>query len=367
MSQETLPAVLMRGGTSKGVFLHTRDLPPPGPERDAVVLDIMGSPDPMQLDGLGGTYSSTSKVIVVEPGSGGDDVTYWFAQVGVDRPVVDWSGNCGNLTSAVGPFAVDEGMVAAVEPVTTLRLRNGNTGVAVSAEVQVREGRARYDGEHMVPGVPRPGAPVATRYLDPGGAVFGTVLPTGGPTVTVPGPTGDAVEVSIVDVAHPTAFVHAKALGIAIADASPPVLNGDQDLLDRLELFRGACAVALGRVSDARDAAARSAIVPRLAVVDAPVGDDHDIMAVGVSMGKVHHALPMTAALCLGAAVRLPGTVPDALARGGTDETVRIRHPKGVVELLADVTPEGEVRSVGAVRTARRLMAGTVYLHGEAQ
>ncbi|MQA01968.1 MAG: 3-methylitaconate isomerase [Streptosporangiales bacterium] len=363
MNPPGLPAVLMRGGTSKGVFVHTRDVPPAGPERDAVVLAVMGSPDPMQIDGLGGTYSSTSKLVVVEPGVDGDDVTYWFAQVGVDRPVVDWSGNCGNLTSAVGPFAIDEGLVEAVEPVTTVRLRNGNTGVAITAEVQVRDGRARYDGEHVVPGVPRPGAPVVTRYLDPGGSVFGTALPTGGPTAVVPGPHGD-VEVSVVDVAHPMAFVPAKALGVTVADASPPELNRDPELLRRLEWMRGACAVALGRVDDPQDAAERSAIVPRLVLLGEPVDDGHDIAAVGVSMGAVHHALPMTAALCLGAAVRLPGTVAAGTARPVADETVRIRHPKGVVDVLADVASDSTVRSVGAVRTARRLMSGTVHLPG---
>jgi len=354
----------MRGGTSKGVFVHARDVPPPGPERDAVVLDIMGSPDPMQIDGLGGTYSSTSKLVVVEPGEGDDDVRYWFAQVGVDQPVVDWSGNCGNLTTAVGPFAVDEGLVDATEPVTTVTLRNGNTGVAIQAEVPVEGGRARVDGDHAVPGVPKPGAPVVTRYLDPAGSVFDTHLPSGSPTTPVPGPDGD-VEVSIVDVAHPTAYAHAKALGVDVANARPPGLNGDLDLLDRLERVRAACAVALGRVTDPADAAERSAIVPRLILIDEPYDTDHDIAAVGVSMGKIHHALQMTAALCLGAAVRLPGTVPARVARHDGGETVRVRHPKGVVDVLADVDTAAArpVRSVGVVRTARRLMSGSIYLH----
>ncbi|XVQ07040.1 PrpF domain-containing protein [Spirillospora sp. CA-255316] len=356
---EPVPAVLMRGGTSKGLFLHARDLPPPGPARDALVLDLMGSPDPMQIDGLGGTHSSTSKVVVVEPGGDGDDVRYWFAQVGVDEPIVDWSGNCGNLTSAVGPFAIDEGLVEAVEPVTRVRLRNGNTGVRILAEVPVRDGRARTDGTHRVPGIRRPGAPVVTRYVD-----LGPCFPPQAPAPAQPldGAEGP-VEVTILDVTHPYVFARAEDVRVDLGGARPAVLNQDGDLLARLERLRAEAAVVLGRAATPEEAARRSPIVPRIVLVGEPAGDDHDVAALGVSMGKVHHALPMTGALCLGAAVRLPGTVPAAVARGVTGEAVRIRHPRGVVEVLADVDAAAgrPVRSVGAVRTARRLMAGTVY------
>lgn len=354
---EPIAAVLMRGGTSKGLFLHARDLPPPGPARDALLLDLMGSPDPMQIDGLGGTHSSTSKVVVVEPGRDGDDVCYWFAQVGIDQPIVDWSGNCGNLTTAVGPFAVDEGLVEAVEPVTKVRLRNGNTGVRILAEVPVRDGRARADGTHRIPGIRRPGAPVVTRYLD-----LGPCFPSSAPAQVLDGADGP-VEVTILDVTHPYVFARAKDLRVDLGDARPAVLNQDGDLLARLERLRGKAAVALGRAASPDEASRHSPIVPRIALVGEPADDSHHIAALGVSMGKIHHALPMTAALCLGAAVRLPGTVPSGAARGGSGETVRIRHPRGVVEVLADVDPTAQppVRSVGAIRTARRLMAGSAY------
>ncbi|GAA2207348.1 2-methylaconitate cis-trans isomerase PrpF [Nonomuraea monospora] len=351
---EPIPAVLMRGGTSKGLFLHARDLPPPGPGRDALILDLMGSPDPMQIDGLGGTHSSTSKVIVVEPGRDGDDVCYWFAQVGIDQPIVDWSGNCGNLTTAVGPFAIDEGLVAAVEPVTRVRLRNGNTGVRVLAEVPVRDGRARADGEHHIPGVRRSGAPVVTRYLDPGRGEASSQVLDGSAGVT------------ILDVTHPYVFALARDLGVDLAAPRPAELNGDADLLVRVERLRGAAAVALGRATSPDRAAQESPIVPRIVLVGEPADDGHHVTALGVSMGKIHHTLPMTGALCLAAAVRLPGTVPSAVASGVTGEEVRIRHPQGVVEVLADVDPSGgsPVRSVGVTRTARRLMAGTVHPAG---
>ncbi|MEV0623643.1 PrpF domain-containing protein [Nonomuraea sp. NPDC050404] len=350
-----IPAVLMRGGTSKGLFLHARDLPPPGPARDALILDLMGSPDPMQIDGLGGTHSSTSKVIVVEPGRDGDDVCYWFAQVGIDQPIVDWSGNCGNLTTAVGPFAIDEGLVAAVEPVTRVHLRNGNTGVRILAEVPVRDGRSRTEGEHHIPGVRRPGAPVVTRYLDPGPG-----LPTGCPSQEL---GTQPVEVTILDITHPYVFARAEALGVDLARSSPGRLNEDAALLARLEQVRGEAAVAMGRAASPDTASRESPIVPRIMLVGEPADQGHHLRALGVSMGRIHHTLPMTGALCLAAAVRLPGTVPAAVAAGVTGEEVRIKHPKGVVGVLADVDPSGRppVRSVGVTRTARRLMSGMVH------
>jgi len=367
----------MRGGTSKGVFLHERDLPPAGTERDRLLLNVMGSPDPMQLDGLGGGVSSTSKVMVVarsaEPGV---DISYWFAQIGVDTAIVDWSGNCGNLTTAIGPFAIDEGLHPAAEPVTRLRLKNENTGVHVMATVPVQDGRARVDGDLRVPGVPHPGAPIVTSYLKPGGGVLGGTVPTGQlrDRVTL---GGDAIEVTILDVTHPCAFVRAGEMGLRLGEVSPASMNADPDTLRRLEDIRAACSVLLKAVPTAADAAGQAPAVPRLVIVDAdrfPAagGADReraDIRAIGLSMGKVHHALPMTAALCLAAAAAIPGTIPAQLAGSPTVSAagteVRVRHPKGVVALMADVTGSAgagpEVRSVGVVRTARRLMAGSVY------
>jgi 2-methylaconitate cis-trans-isomerase PrpF len=372
-SQQALPAVLMRGGTSKGVFLHARDVPPPGPACDALLLDLMGSPDPMQIDGLGGTYSSTSKVVIVAPGDGpGVDVRYWFAQVGVDRAVVDWSGNCGNLTTAVAPFAIDDGLIPAVEPETVVRLRNENTGARIVARVPVRDGRARVEGDLIVPGVPQPGAPISTEYLGPAGHVLGAALPTGSVVDRVPTPDG-ALDVSLLDVTHPYAFVRAADLELDLTRATPPALNGDELLLARLERLRAACAVYLGVAGDLATATQRSPAVPRLVIVQASDGAEAepepaaDLCALATSMGKVHHALPMTGALCAAAAALLPGTIPNLVRRGSRahDRTVRIRHPKGVVVMTADVdsTPlPAAIRSVGVVRTARRLMAGTAYV-----
>src|SRR5699024_3180799 len=174
----------MRGGTSKGVFFHSRDLPPAGPERDELLLRIMGSPDPLQIDGMGGTYSSTSKVVVVdEPNDG--ELTYWFGQVAINAPHIDWNGNCGNLTTAVGPFALEEGLVQGHDPVTRVTLHNENTGTKIEAEVPTSNGTFRVDGKHVVDGLPGAGSPVVTRYLDPAGKTTGSLLPTGDATTQV--------------------------------------------------------------------------------------------------------------------------------------------------------------------------------------
>lgn len=371
-TERQVPVVLMRGGTSKGVFVHARHLPPSGPDRDAVVLELLGSPDPMQIDGLGGTYSSTSKLVVVEPGEDGDDVRYWFAQVGVDTPVVDWSGNCGNLTTAVPGFAVDEGLVAPTEPVTRLRMRNGNTGVAIEAEVEVVGGRARVDGDQVVAGVPGMGSPVVTRYLEPGGGVLGAELPSGRPRDRLATAAG-TVEASLVDLTHPYAFVAAEALGLPLGAAVPAGLNADASLLERLEQVRGAAAVALGRAASWPEAASASPVVPRLVLLEAGGAGGADLRALAISMGAVHRALPMTAALCLAGATALAGTLPAELAgadSGGPHDVperrVRLAHPRGEVEVLVELEQPGSarrVRSVGVVRTARRLLGGIAHLH----
>ncbi|MFN0144990.1 MAG: PrpF domain-containing protein [Dehalococcoidia bacterium] len=367
----TVPATYMRGGTSKGVFLRGRDLPPPGPERDRIILDIMGSPDPLQIDGLGGTYSSTSKVVLVDPGDGDDDIRYEFAQVGVDTVEVDWAGNCGNLTTAVGVYAIEEGLVAAVEPVTSLLLRNVNTGVAIRAEVPVRNGHPLVQGDHAVAGVPGTGAPIATHYLDPGGGVCGRELPTGRAHDTVETADG-AFPVSIVDVTHPYAFVAAKDIGLALFEHSVAELNADQALVGRLNLLRDGCAGLIARSGWAGEP---SPTVPRLVLVGPaqapPPGlpeGEADFAALALSMGAIHRALPMTGALCAAAAARIPGTIPSAVARSGSGGAVRILHPRGVVSVLVDLyEPPGPrlVRSVGVVRTARVLMSGLVHLHPE--
>jgi 2-methylaconitate cis-trans-isomerase PrpF len=351
-----IPAVLMRGGTSKGIFLHAKDLPPPGRDRDDLLLRIMGSPDPMQIDGMGGTFSSTSKVVIIEP-RGDDGVTYWFAQISVDEPIVDWSGNCGNLTTAVGPFAIDEGLVRAVEPMSRLRLFNGNTGVTVEADVLVAGARAATTGDCAIPGVPGTGSPVVTRYLDPAGGVLGALLPTGAAANGVTTADG-TFPVSIVDATHPYAFVPAASLGLAEDTRSPAELNADPDFLALVERIRAACAVLVGSAPSAEAAASVAPATPRIVLIR-PGDSDADLAVTAFSMGKTHRALPMTGALCAAAAARTAGTTVADCASPGTD-TVRIRHPRGVSPVLVE-TDGPRIRSVAVVRTARRLMGSVVY------
>lgn len=356
-----LPVAIVRGGTSKGVFLHLDLLPADPAERDRLLLRLMGSPDPMQLDGLGGTHSSTSKVMAVGPAEAGSgaDVDYLFAQVAVDEPVVDLTGNCGNLTAAVGHYAIDEGMIPGVVvpglvppgPATTVvRLRNLNTGVVVRATIPVTaEGRAAWEGDTVIDGVPGTGAAIVTDYLDPGGSVTGKLFPTGDRAEDLGGHIA-----SIVDVSSPYLFLAASSFGLTGHEATAE-LNGRADLLVELEQLRAEAGRRIGVASKA---------IPRTVLV----AEGRDLRVLATSMGRFHHAVPMTGALCIGAAARLAGTVvhhvtrPPADATAGAGSVVRIEHPKGAVEATVEIDGDDHVASAGVVRTARRLMTGIAHV-----
>lgn len=378
MPDQTLPTVLMRGGTSKGVFVREADLPPEGPKRDEFLLALMGSPDPMQIDGLGGTHSSTSKVVVVagcrRPGA---DVEYLFAQVSIDAAHVDYTTNCGNLTAAVGPYAIEEGMVAAVEPITDVRLYNRNTGSWIVAHVPVAGGRPVTVGSQAIAGVPGRGAPIITEYLDPAGAVTDRLLPTGRPRDVVRRWADGLVEVSLVDVTACVAFLAAEQVNVA-DDVAPAEANTDPLMLGRLEDVRRACAKLIGQSAAAVRATTESPALPRLALVGPPrthtlpdgsvlTADTHDLMIRALSMGRFHHACPLTTLMCAAASTFLPGTIPNAAAQVKGDGSVRIAHPKGVVEIAVahsnyGTGDVGGIASVSVVRTARRLMEGRAYV-----
>lgn len=377
MPQRSIPAVYMRGGTSKGVYLDEALLPPPGPDRDALLLEIMGSPDPMQIDGMGGTVSSTSKVMAVSRSTRDDaDIDYLFVQVGIDTPVVSYKGNCGNLTSAVGAYAIDEGLVDAVtEPVTTVMLYNKNTGVRIRAHVPVVGGRAAVQGDHRIAGVPTPGARIVNEYLDPGGSVFGALLPTGNLRDIIRYDGGE-IEASIVDAANPLMFLRASDLGLHGGEL-PDDINTRADLLDQVEQIRGACAVMLGLCERPEDAATASPVIPFPAIVSPPAAtvtakgieltaDDMDLRARAFSMQRMHHAYPGTAMICTAAAAAIPGTIANEVTRL-TGPEVRIAHPKGIAAGITDVDlsgPSPQVVSVSITRTARRLMRGELYVRG---
>lgn len=360
----------MRGGTSKGVFMGLEDLPPSGRERDAFVLRLMGSPDPMQIDGLGGTHSSTSKLVAVgaRHHDRGVEIAYLFAQVGVESAVVDWGGNCGNLTSAVGPYALYEGLVEAREPVTEVHLVNLNTDRRIVARVPTQNGRPLVEGDYPIAGVPGTGAPIELDWLDPGGAVTGSVLPTGSARDVVRTSWGE-VAVSVVDVSGPFVFVEAHGLGLTGVEPSAR-LNEDAALLARMAELRAVVCERLdlapaGRADEFSPAIPRVALVARPTDYVAATGEvvregDHDVVARSLSMGRFHHALPGTALICLAAACRIDGTVTSEVATPSEGPT-RIGHNKGVAsaEARVEIAAGGpRVPSVTTVRTARRLLRG---------
>lgn len=374
-----VPAVLMRGGTSRGLFFHEADLPTDPELRDQFILAAYGSPDPdrRQVDGLGGATSSTSKVAIIADGRHlGVDVTYEFGQVSIDQPLIDRRGNCGNISSAVGPFALDEGLVRPTEPVTVVRFLNINTGKVVTAHVPTRNGQFDPTGDFAIPGVPGTGASIRLDYLEPAGAVTGSLLPTGSTVdrVDVPG-LGD-VEMSIVDAANPLVFVRWEDLGLT-GDELPDEIDANSELLARLEAVRAQAGVHIGLTKSADESTALSPSVPKLAMVgparDYPLPSgavqwaaDTTLRASMMSMGRVHRSYALTGAICTAVAAGLPGTLVAAAA--GTHPSgseIRIGHPAGVLPMVAEVGRGGDGWSVPLVsgyRTARRLMAGSVLV-----
>lgn len=370
MSQVAIPAVFMRGGTSKGLFFHRRDLPSARKAWDAVFLAALGSPDPngRQLDGMGGGLSSLSKVVVVSPSArDGAAVDYLFGQVSVDRPAVDYQGNCGNLTAAVGPFAVDEGLVSAADGEAVLLLRNLNLNRTIEARFPVRDGRAVVEGRAVLDGIAGRGAPVALRFEDPGGAVTGRLLPTGRCRDSLDVPGTGPIEASLIDAATAIVCVRAEAVG-ADGTEPPAAIEANEALMRRLEAVRRVAAVAMGIAPASQD-------VPKVGFVAPPAdatvlsGDRLpaaavDLCARMMSMGRPHRAVPLTAAMALATAARLPGTVAADVARPGARGRLRIGHPSGVVDVAADFAPSPTPRlaRIAVERTARRLMEGRVLI-----
>lgn len=380
VTQHWVTAVFMRGGTSKGVFFREEVLPPAGEERDTLFLSVIGSPDPYrrQLNGMGGGVSSLSKVVSVRRSDRTDaDVEYTFGQVAIDRPVVDYSGNCGNLSSAVGPFAVDEGVIPRPDDgVVTLRLYNTNTGKLLRSTFEVRDGAAAVSGDLEIPGIAGTGAPVRLEYLSPGGAVTGSLLPTGEASTEVE-VDGVPFTVSCVDASNPVVFVAARDLGLTGAEPNED-LAADHRLMDTLDHIRRAGAVAMGLAASAGEAPLAN---PKVAVVAAPTDyetlsgsriarDSFDLAVRMLSMEPVHGAVTGTGAMCLAVATQIPGTIPYRLTSACPGGPTRLGCPSGVVTVEADVeVMDGVplVRTASLYRTARRLMQGAVAAAGGAQ
>ncbi len=378
MSQTRIRAAWMRGGTSKGLFVLAEDLPEDTAMRDALLVRAMGSPDPYgkQIDGLGGASSSTSKVIVVSPSSRDDaDVDYWFGQVPINGTTIDWSGNCGNLTAAVAPFALQRGLVnAPTHGEAHVRLWQGNLGKHIHARVPVDDGQPVESGTFMLDGVAHPGAAITLNFLDPGGADDGSMLPTGQAVDTLVLADGSTVCASLVNAGNPLVLVSAEALGIDCS-ATQAQLNADAALLDRCEQIRLAGALAMGLAGSTAEAAARqhtpklAFMAPAAAFVSADgrhfSDTDTDVLTRVLSMGVFHHAIPGTAAIAVAAAACIPGTIVARQLAAEPTGPLRIGHPSGRTEVGATVRMVDGRRTLDSAvmrRSARMLMDGWLCL-----
>ena len=365
--QTAIKCVIMRGGTSKGVFFDEKTLPADAKARERLILSLMGSPDPRQIDGLGGADPLTSKICIIGAGAAhGADVDYTFGQVGIEESFVSFTTNCGNLSAAVGVYAIEEGYVAAREPVTTVRIYNTNTRQLLLAHVPVRAGRPAVTGDYAIPGVPGTGAEIRLDFSQTTGSTTGKLLPTGSlrDRLFVP-ELGCAIEVSIVDVAKPTLFFRAHDLGISGTE-SPDQFT--PELLNQFWAIRAAAAEAIGLGRNSR-MPTPVAVAPPASYLDYMT--KKEIAASSMSFAarrvlgpppRVHKAFAATGAVCTAVAAQLKGTVLHDVCvdRGGN--IVRIGHPTGVFPVYARLGPDGAVLEVSYSRTARRLMEGQAYV-----
>lgn len=382
MTQLKIPAVYMRGGTSKGVFFRADALPADPIERDRILLRVIGSPDPYgkQIDGMGGATSSTSKVVLVSKSKRADcDVDYLFGAVAIESPVIDWSGNCGNLTAAVGPFAIAEGLINGIDNgIEQVRLWQTNIGKRIIAHVPMRQGQVVEEGDFELDGVTFPSAEIKLEFLEPGGAgddgKGGRTFPSGNVVDALKIPGLGKIGATLINAGNPTVIVEAKALGLQGIELQDTV-NNDERLLSLCEAIRAHGAVAMGLAVTVAEATTKRPATPKLAFVSAPqayvassgrvIGKDSiDLTARILSMGKLHHAMTGTGAIAVAAAI--PGTLIERTVGKRSDE-IRFGHPSGLLSVGATAAIEnGEWTVTRAVmsRSARRLMEGWVRVPG---
>lgn len=370
--------VFMRGGTSKGCMFLKKDLPEDQSTWDEIFLQAMGDPDPKQIDGLGGTVSSNNKIVIVwKSDVPGVDVEYLVGQVIVGKSQVDYKSNCGNMTAAVGPFAVEEGLVNIVEPITTVHLLNRNTNKYIDVTVPIENGTFAQDGDCHIAGVDGTAAELRVNFLNPAGAKTGKLLPTGNVLDVLDIPGFGKIEASILDVSNPMVLVRAEDIGMTGTEL-PEEVNSNKDVCDLLEKIRGTGACMMGFATDLEDATKNSPAVPKVGFITKPVSyndieggraeaADMDLCARVISVFKCHKACPLTSASSIAVAAFVDGSlvqkVIGAPAQG--QETVRIGHPSGVMTMVPSLIKEnGELKLPGVAvqRTARRIMEGTLYV-----
>jgi probable AcnD-accessory protein PrpF len=377
----------MRGGTSKGVFFNVHALPAvfqvPGPDRDAMLLRVIGSPDPYakQIDGMGGATSSTSKSVLVQKSDRADhDVDYLFGQVSIDQPFVDWSGNCGNLSAAVGPFAINEGLIDSARiphnGTAIIRIWQANIEKTIIAHVPIANGEVQETGGFELDGVTFPAAEVLLEFMDPADSGDGAMFPTGELIDTLDVPGLGSLEATLINAGIPTIFLRAEALGLTGLELQDDI-NNDADRLTQFETIRAIGAMKMGLITDLAEAETRQH-TPKIAFVaqasdyiassgKAVSAEDIDIAVRALSMGKLHHAMMGTAAVAIGAAAAVPGTIVNEAAGGGERVFVRFGHPSGTLRVGAEAaqTASGWIATKASMsRSARVLMEGFVRIPG---
>lgn len=388
--QIKIPATYMRGGTSKGVFFKLDDLPEAaqqaGRVRDQLLLRVIGSPDPYakQIDGMGGATSSTSKTVILAKSQQPEhDVDYLFGQVSIDQPFVDWSGNCGNLTAAVGSFAISNGLVDAARipenGICTVRIWQVNIQKTIIAHVPITQGQVQETGDFELDGVTFPAAEVQIEFLDPAddGEDGGAMFPTGNLVDTLEVPEIGRFQATFINAGIPTIFLNAEDIGYTGSELQDAI-NGDVKALARFETIRAYGAKQMGLIQDISEAASRQH-TPKIAFVSKPkqyisssgktiTEQDTDLLVRALSMGKLHHAMMGTAAVAIGTAAAIPGTLVNLVAGGGAREAVRFGHPSGTLRVGAQAIQEkGQwvVKKAVMSRSARVLMEGWVRIPAE--
>lgn len=370
--------VFMRGGTSKGCIFHKADLPENREEWDSIFLQAMGNPDPKQIDGLGGTVSSNNKIVIVwkseEPGI---DVEYLVGQVIVGKSQVDFKSNCGNMTAAVGPFAVEEGLVEITEPITTVHMLNRNTNKYIDVTVPCESGTFAEEGDCAIAGVDGTAPELKVNFLNPAGAKTGKLLPTGNVLDELDIPGFGKIQCSILDVSNPMVLVRASDIGMTGTEL-PAEVDANKEVSELLEKIRGTAACMMGFAKDLEDAITNSPAVPKVGFFTTPVtytdiskqtveAESMDLCARVISVFKCHKACPLTSASSIAVAAFLPGSIiyQEIGAPREGQQTVRIGHPSGVMTMYPDIRQEnGEyvLPGVAVQRTARRIMDGTLYI-----
>lgn len=374
---EEIPVSIYRGGTSKGVFIDEKVLPTDKDARDKILLKLMGSPDIRQINGLGGAVSTTSKVAIISKEEKEDwDVNYTFAQVAVDKPVVSYSGNCGNISSAVGIYAIENQLLETSSPTTMVRVYNTNTKKVINEYIPTPDGKLTYEGDFAISGVPGKGIKIELQFVEPSGAFSGKLLPTGNTKDTLVLENGQELTVSLVDAANPLVYVRAEDLGLEGTE-SPEMIDSDSELLARLEEIRGRAAKLMGLIDKLEDSAVITPGVPKLTVVSAPKtyvttenekieAANFDLAVRMMSMQKAHKSIALTGALCTGAASKIKGTIPyELVSDKNLGNQLEIAHSSGKISVSIDYeTSDNEtlIKSVSSYRTARKIMVGTAFI-----